>query len=149
MRAGGEQVVRRGHRVEVAGEVQIDTIGGHELGAAAAGPAAFDAETRSERGLAQREARGLAEPGERVGEPDAGGRLALAGRGRGDGGHEDEPRGDATRPRTRQHRGRDLGDAPAVGDGVVGVEAEAIERQREPGGERDHDRGPPVNLAAW
>ena len=46
-------VVRRGDRVEVAGEVEIDLLHGEHLGVSAAGSAAFHAETGAERGFAQ------------------------------------------------------------------------------------------------
>ena len=50
----GEQVVRGAYGVEVAGEVQVYVLHGHDLGVAAARGAALDAEYGAERGLAQR-----------------------------------------------------------------------------------------------
>ena len=87
---GGEQVVRRGDGVEVAGEVQVDVLHRHHLGIAAARRAALDAEAGPERGLAQAHHRLLADAVERVAEADRRRRLALAGGRRTDGGDEDE-----------------------------------------------------------
>ena len=75
-----EQVVRRGNGVEVAGEVQVDVLHRHDLGVAAAGSSALHAERGPERRLAQAEHRLLADVVERVGQPDRGRGLALAGR---------------------------------------------------------------------
>ena len=52
-----EQVVRRGHRVEVAGEVQVEDLHRHDLAVAAAGRAALDPEGRTHRRLADRHRR--------------------------------------------------------------------------------------------
>ena len=49
-----QQVVGRADGVEVAGEVQVDVLHGNDLGVAAAGRTALDAEHRAERRLAQR-----------------------------------------------------------------------------------------------
>ena len=57
----GEQVVRRRDGVEVAGEVEVDVLHRHDLGIAAAGGAALDAEAGPERGLAQAHHRLLAD----------------------------------------------------------------------------------------
>ena len=85
-----EQVVRRGDGVEVAGEVEVDALHRHHLGAAAAGRTALGAEHRSERRLAQRDHGALADAVERVAEADRGCRLAFAGRRRIDRGDEHE-----------------------------------------------------------
>ena len=77
-----EQVVRERDGVEVAGEVQVDVLHGHDLRVAAAGGAAFHAEHRPEGRLAQADHRFLADVIERIAQPHGGGRLALA-RGRG------------------------------------------------------------------
>ena len=79
---GGEQVVRGGDRREVAGEVQVDVGHRHDLAVAAAGRAALHAEHRAHRRLAQAGDRPVPQPVQRVGEPDRGRGLALAGRGR-------------------------------------------------------------------
>ena len=52
----GEQVVRRGDGVKVAGEVQVDVAGRHDDRLAAAGRAALQTEGRPERRFAQRQA---------------------------------------------------------------------------------------------
>jgi hypothetical protein len=57
----GQQVVGRTDRVHVAGEMQVELFHRHDLGIAAAGRAALDAEDRSERGLAQAEHRATAQ----------------------------------------------------------------------------------------
>ena len=86
----GEQVVRAGDGVEVAGEVEVDVLHRHDLGIAAAGRAALDAEAGAERGLAQAAHGLLADAVEAVAEADRGRRLAFAGRRRGDGGDQDQ-----------------------------------------------------------
>jgi hypothetical protein len=48
---------RAGDGVNVAGEVEVDVLGGHERRLAAASAATFDAEDRTERRLAQRDDR--------------------------------------------------------------------------------------------
>ena len=52
---GGQQVVGSADGVEIAGEVQVDVLHGDDLGVAAAGRAALDAEHGAERWLAQRD----------------------------------------------------------------------------------------------
>ena len=47
--------MRRRDRVEIAGEMEVDRLHRNDLGIAAAGRAAFDAETGAKRGLAQRD----------------------------------------------------------------------------------------------
>ena len=49
----GQQVVGGADGVEITGEVQVDVFHRNHLGIAAAGRAAFDAEHRTQRGLAQ------------------------------------------------------------------------------------------------
>ena len=85
-----EQIVGGGDGVEIAGEMQVDFVHRHDLRMAAAGRAALAAEHRAERRLAQADHRALAEPRQRVAEPDRRRRLALAGRRRVDRGDEDE-----------------------------------------------------------
>jgi hypothetical protein len=48
--------------VAVAGHAEVDALGGDDLGAPAAGAAALAAEHRAERGLAQADDAGLADP---------------------------------------------------------------------------------------
>ena len=84
-----QQVVGRAHRVDVAGEVEVEVLHGDDLGVAAARRAALDAEDRAHAGLAQADDRVLADLVHRLGEADGGDRLALAQRRRGDGGDVD------------------------------------------------------------
>ena len=86
-----QQVVGRGDRREVAGEVQVDVGHRHDLAVAAAGRAALHAEDRAHRRLAQAGDGAASQPVQRVGEADRGGGLALAGRRRGQRGHQDQP----------------------------------------------------------
>ena len=79
-----EQVVRGADGMEIAGEVQVDVLHRHHLGVAAAGGAALHPEARPERGLTGAAHRPLADPVQGVAEPNRGGRLAFARRGRGD-----------------------------------------------------------------
>ena len=58
-----EQVVGGADRVDVAGEVEVEVLHRHDLGHAAAGRAALDAEHRAERRLAQAGDRALADRG--------------------------------------------------------------------------------------
>ena len=107
----GQEVVRRADGVEVAGEVEVYVLHGYDLGVAAAGRAALDAEDGAERGLPQRHDGAAAELPQRVCEADGGGGLALA-RGRGVyGGHKDEP---AVLPRVGEQGGVYLRLGPAV-----------------------------------
>src|SRR5215469_10694629 len=87
---GGEQIVRRSDGVKIAGEVQVDVLHRYDLGVAAAGSAALHAERWAERRLTDAQHRLLADVVERVGKPDRGGGLALAGRRRIDRAHQDE-----------------------------------------------------------
>ncbi len=75
---GREQVVRGGDRVHVTREVQVQPLHGHDLAVAAAGGAAFDAERRAHRRLADRDDRLAADARQRLAEPDRRRRLALA-----------------------------------------------------------------------
>ena len=75
---GGEEVVRGADGVEVAGEVEVDVLHGHDLGVAATGSAALYAEDRAEGRLAEGENGILAETPEGVREADGRGGLALA-----------------------------------------------------------------------
>ena len=74
----GKQIVRRGDRVEVAGEVEIDVFHRHDLGITAAGSTTLHAEARAERRLAQRAHRLLADVIECVGQAYGGRGLAFA-----------------------------------------------------------------------
>ena len=87
---GAEQIIGRGHGVNIAGEVQVDVLHGQHLGVSAAGGAAFDAEHRTEGGFAQGDDRPFPDLGHRVAEAHGRRCLALAGRRGTDGGHEHE-----------------------------------------------------------
>ena len=80
----GEEVVRGGDRVEVAGEVEVEILHRHDLRVTAAGRAALHAEDGAERRLAQAEERLLVDRREALRERDGGRRLPLARRRRRD-----------------------------------------------------------------
>ena len=122
---GGQQVVGGRDGGEVAGEVQVDLGHRHDLAVAAAGGAALHAEHRAHRRLAQAGDGPVAEAVQRVGQPHRGGGLALAGRGGGERGDEDQP---AQRPvGERGEVGQvDLGLVVAVGDQVLLGDAEGV-----------------------
>ena len=119
----GEQVVRGGDGVEVAGEVEVHVLHRHDLRVAAAGRAALHAEVRPERSLADADDGLLADAVEPIAEADRGGRLAFARRRRVDRRDQDQLavlavllRGDEL--------GRDLRLVVAVGQEVFGWDAE-------------------------
>ena len=85
-----EQVVGCGDGVEIAGEVQIDSVRWNQLSASAAGASALDAKTGAEGGFAKGHARVLAELAKAIRQADAGGGLAFARFGGGDGRNQDE-----------------------------------------------------------
>ncbi len=85
-----QQVVGQLDGVEVAGEMEVDVLHGHDLRVAAAGGPAFHAEARPQRRLAQADARLLADAVQPVAQADARGRFAFAGRRGRDGGHQDQ-----------------------------------------------------------
>ena len=89
---GRQQIVGRSNGVEVAGEVQVDLLHGQHLRIAAARSAALHAEYRAQRGLTQRQHGLFAQYGHAVGQAYADGGLALSGRGRIDGCHQNQPR---------------------------------------------------------
>ena len=86
----GEEVVRRGDRVEVTREVEVDRLHRENLGVAAASRAALHAEARAERRFAEREAGILPDLAEALGEGDRGRGLSGAGRHAGGRRHEDQ-----------------------------------------------------------
>ena len=86
----GQQVVGGADRVDVAGEVEVEVLHRHDLGHAAAGGAALDAEHGAERRLAQAQQRVLADVAEALGERHGRGGLALPRLGRRHAGHADE-----------------------------------------------------------
>ena len=85
----GDLVVRRGDRVHVAGQVQVEQLERDRLGVAAARRAALDAERGAHGGLPDGDRRLLADMAERHAEADRRGGLALAERRGGDGGDDD------------------------------------------------------------
>ena len=109
----GQQVVGRGDRREVAGEVQVDVGHRHDLAVAASGRAALHAEDRAHRRLAEARDGAATQPVQRVGETDGRGGLALPGRGGRQRGHQDEPAQRPVRER-RQVAQVDLGLVVAV-----------------------------------
>ena len=74
----GQEVVGEPDGAEVAGEVQVDVLHGHDLGIATAGCAALHAEDRPERGLAQADHRVLADATQAIAQPHGRRGLALA-----------------------------------------------------------------------
>lgn len=87
----GEQVVGRGDRVEVAGEVEVEPLHRDDLAVAPAGGAALDAEGGTHRRLPQGDGGALPGAGKALGQPHARRRLPLAERGRGDRRDDDVP----------------------------------------------------------
>ncbi len=85
-----QQVVGGGDGVEIAGEMEVHVLHRHDLRIAAAGRTTLDAEIRPERGLADAGDRRLADAVQAVAQPDGRRGLALAGRGRIDGGDQDQ-----------------------------------------------------------
>ena len=139
---GRQQVVGGADGVEVAGEVEVDVLHRHHLGVAAAGGAALDAEAGAEARLAQRHDGLLADQVEAVAEADGGGGLALARRRRRDRRNQDQLAVRAPLQRADVVEG-DLGLVVAVGDQVLGRDAEAVLGEFEDralrGGARDID----------
>src|SRR5256885_1111840 len=85
----GQQVVGRGHGVEVAGQVEVEALHGHDLAVAATRGAAFDAERRAHRRLADGDDGALADVAERIAQADRRRRLAFAKRCRRNGRDDD------------------------------------------------------------
>jgi hypothetical protein len=75
----GEEVVCGSDGVDVAREVKVEVLHRNDLGVAAPGGAALQAEDRTERGLPQAEDGSLADDAETLGQRDGRRRLALAG----------------------------------------------------------------------
>ncbi len=73
----GQQVVRSGNRMRVAGQVQVHPLHRHDLGPAAAGRATLDPEDGAHRRLPDRHGGALADVPERLREADRSRRLAL------------------------------------------------------------------------
>ena len=119
---GGEQVIRRTDSVEVAGEVQINVFHRQNLGIAAARRAAFDAEHRPQRRLAQGDNGVFADVAQRVRQTDGDGGFAFARRSRVDGGNQNQT---ALFLRQFERFGRiDFGFVMAVGFDIVNVQTQ-------------------------
>ena len=87
---GAEEVVGGGDCVDVAGEVEVDVLHGNDLGVAAAGGTALDAEDGAERGFPECDDGLFTDFCHGLAEADGGGGFSFAGGGRVDGGDEDE-----------------------------------------------------------
>ena len=77
VRQSGEEVVRRGHRVGVAREVDVDLVLGNYPSCRSTRPAALDPEYWAQRRLAQRRDSPVAEFPHSLSEASRSGRLAL------------------------------------------------------------------------
>jgi len=75
----GQQVVRGRDRVEVAGEMQVDVGHRHDLGLTTAGRSTLLSEAGAEARLPERDRGLLAEPAERIAQPDRRRGLAFTG----------------------------------------------------------------------
>ena len=84
---GGQEVVGGRHCVQVPGQMEVEVLERDHLAVATARRPALDPEGRAHRRLADGDGRLPPDTGERLTEPDGGGRLALAEWCRGDGGH--------------------------------------------------------------
>ena len=102
---GGEEVVGRRHRVQVAREVQVEVLEGDDLAVPAAGGAALDAERGAHGGLADGDGRLAPDAGQGLAETHRGRRLALAERRRCHRRHHDVARAWAGGPAPRPRRG--------------------------------------------
>ena len=120
---GGQQVVGQLDGVEVAGEMEVDVLHGHHLRIAAAGRPALHAEAGPQRRLAEADRGPLADAVEPVGQADAGGGFAFAGRGGRDGRHQDQlPRRPVGQPAVKVQG--DLGLVLAVMHQVVAADTQ-------------------------
>ena len=119
---GRQQVVRRAHRREIAGEMQVDVLHRHHLRIAAARRAALHAEHRTQRGLARGADRPAAQALQRLRQPDRRRGLALPGRRWGDGGHQNQVAVRRVLPR-RHRRRRDLRLGASVGLDLIAGQA--------------------------
>ena len=85
-----QEIVGRGNRVKVAGEVEVDILHWHDLGIAATGGAAFDAKARTQGGFTQADRGALADAVQRIAQADRGRGFAFPGGRRRDGGDQDQ-----------------------------------------------------------
>ena len=110
-----EEVVRGGDGVKIAGEVEVDVLGGDHDRFAAAGGAPLDPEGGPERGFAEGQADLFADLRQPLGEADGRGGLAFARRRGRDRGDQDQLAPPGARLQGFQP---DLGLVVAVGDEV-------------------------------
>ena len=87
---GSQQIVGGTDGVEITGEMEIDVLHGDNLGIAASGCSALDAENRTERGLTKRDDRILADLAQTVGKTDRSSGFTFTGWSRSDGGDENK-----------------------------------------------------------
>jgi len=137
----GQQVMRRGHRVCISGQMEIHFFLRDDLRAPAAGTASLDAEHGTETGLAQRHESAETQPTQAHGQADRGDGLPFAQRCGVDGGDQHVA---AERPAAEPiERGqRDLALVAAVGDQFLiekpQVGGELLRPFRERHGRRRH-----------
>ena len=119
----GEQIVGQGDRAEIAREMQVDVLHGHDLRIAAARRAPLEAKHRTLTRFAQADDGFPAESIQRIAQSYRGRRFAFAGRRRCHGRDEDQF---AVRsgPELRRILQRDLGLVAAVGVDRIGGDAE-------------------------
>ncbi len=86
-----EKGVRRGDRVEITGEVEVDVHHRHDLGVATACRPTLDPEHGAQARLPEAESNPLVTQTQGVGEPHRHSRLSFTRRGRARAGHEDQP----------------------------------------------------------
>ena len=119
----GQQIVGRGDRVGVAGEVDVDFVLRDYPGVPSAGAAALDAEDRPQRRLPQVDRNLVAQPSHALRQPDGRGGLPLARRRRRDARDDDRL---APAGAILEGVQRNLRLVVAVGQHVFGLEAEGV-----------------------
>lgn len=85
---GGEEVMARGHRMRVSGEMEIDILHGNHLSPAPAGASPFDPEHRTKRRLPERDNRSMTQSRQPHGKTDRCRGLSLTKRCRVDSCHQ-------------------------------------------------------------
>ena len=123
IQGGRQQVVGLGDGVQIAGEVQVDGVGGNDLSATAPGGPALASENGTHGGLAQ--GRGGVHPQltEGVYQADGNGRFAFPGDA---GGHGGDQHQFALTSRTMDGRQANFEGIPAIGNEVLGAEIQAL-----------------------
>ena len=139
-----QQVVRGCDGMEVAREVEVDPVHGHDLGAAAPGAPALEPEHGADGRLAERHHRARSRPTERLGQADGHRGLAVPRRRRRDGGHHHEL-AVGTRAAGLERREEHLGHIPPVrhpfGLGEAEVPRQVRDGARKARGESGPGRG--------